>query len=223
MGRKGPQHAWHRPPKAWALSNGGARQEEADPGRNPRRNSWPATNGDWQEGPCGTDREVRPHVVATSEPHRKKEIPPVQGRPLLRRDTHRKKRPERPASVPDRCIDGQRPGRGADPRFPLGPPLMLSPVALPGTAALDGILGPVPLADPSGRGEHTARLRGAQSSYPRLARRSSTKRGEFSTGREHAPTRPSDASGGRGPRRGGKANPETPAWADRSPHDSFSG
>jgi len=25
--------------------------------------------------------------------------------------------------VPDRCIDTQRPGRGADPRFPLGPPL----------------------------------------------------------------------------------------------------
>src|SRR5207244_10685895 len=65
----------------------------------------------------------------------------------------KRKCPERPAAVPYRCIDAQRPGRGADPRFPLGPPLMLSPVALPGTVALDGILGPVPLADPSGRGE----------------------------------------------------------------------
>src|SRR5205807_3627173 len=65
----------------------------------------------------------------------------------------KRKCPERPASVPDRCIDAQRPGRGADPRFPLGPPLMLSPVALPGTVALDGILGPVPLTDPSGRDE----------------------------------------------------------------------
>src|SRR5439155_85355 len=44
-------------------------------------------------------------------------------------------------------------GRGADPRYPLGPPLMLSPVALPGTGALDGISDPFPLADPSGRGE----------------------------------------------------------------------
>jgi len=34
-----------------------------------------------------------------------------------------KKRPERPASVPYRCFEAQRPGRGADPRYPLGPPL----------------------------------------------------------------------------------------------------
>src|SRR5438034_11028659 len=65
----------------------------------------------------------------------------------------KKKCPERPAAVPCRCIDAQQPGRGADPRYPLGPPLMLSPVALPGTAALDGIVGPVPLIVPSRRSE----------------------------------------------------------------------
>src|SRR5207244_2517687 len=59
--------------------------------------------------------------------------------------------PERPTSVPCRCFEAQRPGRGADPRYPLGPPLMLSPVALPGTGALDGISDPFPLADPSGQ------------------------------------------------------------------------
>src|SRR5438046_6659002 len=64
-----------------------------------------------------------------------------------------KKRPERPASVPYRSFEALRPGRGADPRYPLGPPLMLSPVALPGTGALDGISDPFPLADPSGREE----------------------------------------------------------------------
>src|SRR5438128_2776579 len=64
-----------------------------------------------------------------------------------------KKRPERPASVPYRSFEVLRPGRGADPRYPLGPPLMLSPVALPGTGALDGISDPFPLADPSGRRE----------------------------------------------------------------------
>ena len=64
-----------------------------------------------------------------------------------------KKRPERPASVPDRSFKALRPGRGADPRYPLGPPLMLSPVALPGNNALDGISDLFPLADPSGREE----------------------------------------------------------------------
>src|SRR5216683_3355357 len=64
-----------------------------------------------------------------------------------------KKRPERTASVPCHCIDAQQPGRGADPRYPLGPPLMLSPVALPGTGALDGISDPFPLTVPSGREE----------------------------------------------------------------------
>src|SRR5438067_4102057 len=64
-----------------------------------------------------------------------------------------KKRPERPASVPCRSFEALQPGRGADPRYPLGPPLMLSPVALPGTGALDGISDPFPLADPSGREE----------------------------------------------------------------------
>src|SRR6266513_5602127 len=64
-----------------------------------------------------------------------------------------KKRPERPASVPYRSFKALRSGRGADPRFPLGPPLMLSPVALPGTGALDGISDPFPLADPSGHEE----------------------------------------------------------------------
>jgi len=34
-----------------------------------------------------------------------------------------KKRPERPASVPYRSFEVLRPGRGADPRYPLGPPL----------------------------------------------------------------------------------------------------
>src|SRR5438067_1016265 len=65
----------------------------------------------------------------------------------------KKKRPERPASVPCRSFEALQPGRGADPRYPLGPPLMLSPVALPGTGALDGISDPFPLADPSGREE----------------------------------------------------------------------
>ncbi len=72
----------------------------------------------------------------------------------------KKKRPEPTTSVPDRCIDVQQPGRGADPRFPLGPPLMLSPVALPGTVALDGILGPVPSIVPSGRDETYGGARG---------------------------------------------------------------
>src|SRR5437868_9723801 len=65
----------------------------------------------------------------------------------------KEKPPERPASVPDRSFKVLRPGRGADPRYPLGPPLMLSPVALPGTGALDGISDPFPLADPSGQEE----------------------------------------------------------------------
>src|SRR2546426_12060805 len=43
------------------------------------------------------------------------------------------------------------------PRYPLGPPLMLSPVALPGTGALDGISDPFPLADPSGPGKSSGR------------------------------------------------------------------
>jgi len=47
--------------------------------------------------------------------------------------------------VPYRSFEALRPGRGADPRYPLGPPLMLSPVALPGTGALDGISDPFPL------------------------------------------------------------------------------
>ena len=64
-----------------------------------------------------------------------------------------KKRPERTTSVPCHCDVAQQPGRGADPRFPLGPPLMLSPVALPGTVALDGISGPIPSIVPSGREE----------------------------------------------------------------------
>src|SRR5438093_2596712 len=64
-----------------------------------------------------------------------------------------KKRPERPASVPYRSFKVLRPGRGADPRYPLGPPLMLSPVALPGNVDLDGISDPFPLADPSGQTE----------------------------------------------------------------------
>src|SRR5204862_6219901 len=72
---------------------------------------------------------------------------------VQRRMREDKKRPERTASVPCHCIDAQQPGRGADPRYPLGPPLMLSPVALPGTGALDGISDPFPLADPSGRDE----------------------------------------------------------------------
>src|SRR6266508_522911 len=63
------------------------------------------------------------------------------------------KRPERPASVPYRSFKVLRPGRGADPRYPLGPPLMLSPVALPGNVDLDGISDPFPLADPSGQTE----------------------------------------------------------------------
>src|SRR5205085_2330161 len=69
------------------------------------------------------------------------------------RRSRKRKRPERPASVPCRSFKALRPGRGADPRYPLGPPLMLSPVALPGNDALDGISDPFPLADPSGQEE----------------------------------------------------------------------
>src|SRR5689334_24509525 len=94
-----------------------------------------------------------------------------------RRKSAEKKRPERTTSVPDRCIDAQQPGRGADPRFPLGPPLMLSPVALPGTVALDGILGPVPSIVPSGREETYGGPRGPaiglstdrRETHPRIA------------------------------------------------------
>src|SRR5439155_13101391 len=64
-----------------------------------------------------------------------------------------KKRPERTTSVPCHCIDGQWPGRGADPRYPLGPPLMLSPVALPEPMPLMESLASVPLIVPSGQGE----------------------------------------------------------------------
>src|SRR3989441_5557218 len=83
-----------------------------------------------------------------------------------------KMRPERTASVPCHCIDAQQPGGGADPRYPLGPPLMLSPVALPGTAALDGISGPVPLADPSGRDETYGRPAGETTGLSTVWRRS---------------------------------------------------
>src|SRR5437762_13075980 len=68
-------------------------------------------------------------------------------------DAADKKRPERPASVPCRSFKAPRPGRRADPRYPLGPPLMLSPVALPGNELLDGISDSFPLTDPSGREE----------------------------------------------------------------------
>src|SRR2546423_501664 len=69
------------------------------------------------------------------------------------RRSRKRKRPERPASVPCRSFKALRPGRGADPRYPLGPPLMLSPVALPGNDFLDGISDSFPLTDPSGREE----------------------------------------------------------------------
>ena len=46
----------------------------------------------------------------------------------------------------------RRSGRGAGPRYPLGPPLMLSPVALPRPGPLIGSPALTPLADPSGRG-----------------------------------------------------------------------
>src|SRR5262249_46379604 len=67
----------------------------------------------------------------------------------------KQKRPERPTSVPCRCFEAQRPGRGADPRYPLGPPLMLSPVALPGTGPL--MESPVPSLwqTPRDEGDHT--------------------------------------------------------------------
>src|SRR5438093_2638077 len=64
-----------------------------------------------------------------------------------------KKRPERTTSVPCHCIDGQWPGRGADPRYPLGPPLMLSPVALPEPMPLMESRASVPLIVPSGQEE----------------------------------------------------------------------
>jgi hypothetical protein len=72
---------------------------------------------------------------------------------VQRRMRGTRKRPERTAYVPCHCIDAQQPGRGADPRYPLGPPLMLSPVALQGTGVVDGISDPFPLTVPSGREE----------------------------------------------------------------------
>ena len=129
----------------------------------------------------------------------------------------KRKCPERPASVPDRCIDAQRPGRGADPRFPLGPPLMLSPVALPGTVALDGILGPVPLADPSGREETYGPARRSaiglstdhRESHPRI--RMTFPQSVHAHSRRHC-----QKTKTQGPA-DGKANPEAPAWADGRP------
>src|SRR5438046_6039012 len=95
-----------------------------------------------------------------------------------------KKRPERPASVPYRSFEALRPGRGADPRYPLGPPLMLSPVALPGTGALDGISDPFPLTVPSGREEiYLARRRGDNPLLHGPRAKSSTNAARFSTGR----------------------------------------
>src|SRR5206468_12607135 len=84
-----------------------------------------------------------------------------------------KKRPERPASVPYRSFKVLRPGRGADPRYPLGPPLMLSPVALPGTGAVDGISDPFPLADPSGQREIYVRWLGEATNLSTKSRPSS--------------------------------------------------
>src|SRR2546428_7643784 len=112
-----------------------------------------------------------------------------------------KKRPERPASVPYRCFEAQRPGRGSDPRYPLGPPLMLSPVALPGIVTLDGISGPIPLADPSGRREtYGALARPGNGLIHELAPGVSTTSGVFSTAHP-----PSINSG-----RGGQAHREPP-------------
>src|SRR5882672_1174753 len=97
-------------------------------------------------------------------------------------DVGGRKRPERPASVPDRSFKVLRPGRGADPRYPLGPPLMLSPVALPGTGALDGISDPFPLADPSGREEiYWARPRADNPLFHGPSAKSSTNALRFST------------------------------------------
>src|SRR3954467_14176638 len=83
--------------------------------------------------------------------------PAADERALARAETtgfRKTKRPERTTSVPCHCIDVQQPGRGADPRYPLGPPLMLSPVALPGTVTLDGIFGLVPFDSPLGTREN---------------------------------------------------------------------
>ena len=63
---------------------------------------------------------------------------------------------------------------------------MLSPVALPGTGALDGISDPFPLADPSGRTEiyEAPKTRG-NGLIHRPAAMFSTNAVEFSTARAH--------------------------------------
>jgi len=84
----------------------------------------------------------------------------------------KQERPERPAAVPRRCFEAQRLGQGADPRSPLGPPLMLSPVALPGPVTVDGISGPVPFSRPLGSRRTIRRGRIArQRPYPQVRRR----------------------------------------------------
>src|SRR2546426_6165341 len=68
------------------------------------------------------------------------------------------------------------------PRYPLGPPLMLSPVALPGTGALDGISDPFPLTVPSGREEiYSATWRADNPLFHGPSAKSSTNAARFST------------------------------------------
>ena len=92
--------------------------------------------------------------------------------------------------------------------IPLGPPLMLSPVALQGTGVVDGISDPFPLTVPSGREEtYLARQRAGKPLIHRSMTNSSTNPPRFSTGRRQR-TRPEAARPGaqeksRGPGAGG--------------------
>jgi len=73
--------------------------------------------------------------------------------------------------VPCRSFEALRPGRGADPRYPLGPPLMLSPVALPRTSSVDGISGtPSSWQTPRDERNHSRRRPAGEALYPRFRR-----------------------------------------------------
>src|ERR671935_277860 len=100
--------------------------------------------------------------------------------------SRKKKRPERTTSVPCHCIDAQQPGRGADPRYPLGPPLMLSPVALPEPKPLMESRVSVPLIVPSGQEEtYGPPSRPTIGLSTAAAELRPQIRHEFSTGRRH--------------------------------------
>src|ERR671922_640068 len=117
----------------------------------------------------------------------------------------KKKRPERTTSVPCHCIDAQWPGRGADPRYPLGPPLMLSPVALPEPLPLMESRASVPLIVPSGQEEtYGPRSRPTIGLSTAARELRPQNRDEFSTGRRH---RCGNGSARASRRRGGRDEP----------------